>query len=69
MYTKQMLIYMQRSLNIHVHVHILYTQVIGERDEILQQLSEIQQQKQDIVGESQQMSLKYDNTQEEVHIS
>ena len=35
---------------------------------MLQQLSELQQQKQDIVGESQQMNLKCDNTQKEVRV-
>lgn len=35
---------------------------------MLQQLSELQQQKQDVVGEAQQMNLKCDNTQKEVHI-
>ena len=49
-------------------MHVLYTQVVGERDEMLQQLSELQQQKRDIVGESQQMSLKCDNTQKEVRV-
>ncbi len=34
---------------------------------MFQQLSDLQQQKQDIIGEAQQMSLKYDSTQKEVH--
>jgi hypothetical protein len=34
---------------------------------MFQQLSDLQQQKQDIVGETQQMSLKCDSTQKEVH--
>lgn len=34
---------------------------------MFQQLSELQQQKQDIIGEAQQMSLKCDSTQKEVH--
>ena len=54
-------------LYMYMSINVCFWQVAGDRDELLQQLTELQQQKQDITGESQQMSLKYDNTQREVH--
>ena len=41
-------------------------QVVMERDSLLQSLAELQQQRQDVMGQSREMGAKFDSVQEEV---
>ena len=43
-------------------------QVLSERDELQRSLSELQVQRQDVLGQSREMGAKYDTIHEEVHI-
>lgn len=45
----------------------MYLQLLSERDELNHLLNEIQKQKEDVLGASQQMNLKFSSTEAEVH--
>ena len=41
-------------------------QLLGEREELQRQLMDIHQQRQDALGASQEITMKFDSTQQEV---
>ena len=43
-----------------------FMQVVAERDELQQSLRDLQEQRQDVMGQSREMGAKYDSMQEEV---
>ena len=45
----------------------LVSQVVTERDALLHSLKELQQQRQDVMGQSREMNIKYDSMQEAVN--